>query len=180
MLRGWRRYKNHPNPRIRARFAYEAANLPVKYAGALWAARRRCQDDPHSVQLISQVLDELYAEFGWKARLAAPIVGRYFYHMLRREEQRLQNGWTYEPPTLLRNELGRRAGSGRASHGRNGRGRVPGPHRRPHRWSDSGRRREGYAFSALGSCIIPAFSPGTCAGRIVARAGHNSWHKYRG
>jgi radical SAM superfamily enzyme YgiQ (UPF0313 family) len=99
LLRGWKRYKNHPNPRIRARFAYEAANLPVKYAGALWAARRRCQDDPHSSQLISQVLGELYAEFGWKARLAAPIVGRYFYHMLRREEQRLQDGWTYEPLT---------------------------------------------------------------------------------
>jgi hypothetical protein len=31
MLRGWKRYKNHPNPRIRARFAHEAANLPVKY-----------------------------------------------------------------------------------------------------------------------------------------------------
>lgn len=99
LLRGWKRYKNHDNPRIRARFAYEAANLPVKYAGALWAARRRCQADPHSVRRISQVLDELYAEFGWKARLAAPIVGRYFYHMLRREEQRLQSGWTYEPST---------------------------------------------------------------------------------
>ena len=75
LLRGWKRYKNHPNPRIRARFAHEAANLPVKYAGALWAARRRYRDDPHRFQLISDVLDELYAEFGWKARLAAPIVG---------------------------------------------------------------------------------------------------------
>ena len=100
LLRGWKRYKNHPNPRIRARFAHEAANLPVKYAGALWAARRRYRDDPHRCQLISHVLDELYAEFGWKARLAAPIVGRYLYHTLRREERRLQNGWTYEPPTF--------------------------------------------------------------------------------
>ena len=65
----------------------------------LWAARRRYRDDPHREQLIAKVLDELFAEFGWKARLAAPIFGRYFYRMLRREEQRLQNGWTYEPPT---------------------------------------------------------------------------------
>jgi hypothetical protein len=100
LLRGWTRYKNHPNPRIRARFAHEAANLPVKYAGALWAARRRYRDDPHRFQLISTILDELYAEFGWKARLAAPIVGRYLYYMLQREERRLQNGWTYEPPTF--------------------------------------------------------------------------------
>jgi radical SAM superfamily enzyme YgiQ (UPF0313 family) len=99
-LRGWKQYKDDPNPRIRARFAYEAANLPVKYAGALWAARRRYRDDPHRWRLISQILNELYAEFGWKARLAAPIVGSYLYRMLRREERRLQEGWTYEPPTF--------------------------------------------------------------------------------
>jgi biotin synthase-like enzyme len=99
MLQGWKRYKNHPNPRIRARYAHEAANLPVKYAGALWAARRRYRDDPHRVQLIGKILDELIAEFGWKSRLAAPIVGRYFYRTLQREEQRLKDGWTYEPPT---------------------------------------------------------------------------------
>ncbi len=101
LLQGWRRYKNHPNARIRARFSHQAANLPIKYAGALWAARRRFRRDPHRKQLITQVLDELYAEFGWKARLAAPIVGRYLYRTLCREERRLQNGWTYEPPTFF-------------------------------------------------------------------------------
>ncbi|MEN6450984.1 MAG: cobalamin-dependent protein [Thermoguttaceae bacterium] len=99
-LRGWRRYRNHPNPRIRARFADDAANLPVKYAGILWAARHRYRHEPHRRQLIGQVLAELYAECGWKARLAAPLVGRYLYHTLRREEQRLESGWTYEPPTF--------------------------------------------------------------------------------
>jgi hypothetical protein len=100
LLRGWQHHKNHPNPRIRERFAHQAANLPIKYAGALWAARRRYRDDPHRRQLISQVLEELYSEFGWKSRLAAPIVGRYFFHTLCCEEQRLQYGWTYEPPTF--------------------------------------------------------------------------------
>ncbi len=100
LLRGWQRYKQHPNPRIRARFAYEASNLPVKYAGALWAARRRYRDDPHRRQLISRVLDELVAEFGWKSRLAAPVVGRYLYRTLKTEEQRLVAGQTYEPPTF--------------------------------------------------------------------------------
>jgi radical SAM superfamily enzyme YgiQ (UPF0313 family) len=100
LLRGWQHHKNHPNPRIRERFAHQAANLPIKYAGALWAARRRYRDAPHRRQLISQVLEELYSEFGWKSRLAAPIVGRYFFHTLCCEEQRLQYGWTYEPPTF--------------------------------------------------------------------------------
>ncbi|NQT39031.1 MAG: cobalamin B12-binding domain-containing protein [Planctomycetes bacterium] len=101
LLQGWKRYKNHPNARIRARFAHQAVNLPVKYAGALWAARRRFRHDPHCEQLISHILDELSSEFGWKTRLAAPIVGRYLYHTLCREERRLQNGCTYEPPMFF-------------------------------------------------------------------------------
>lgn len=101
LLRGWKRYKDHPNPRIRARFAHEARNLPVKYAGALWAAQRRYRDDPEGWRVIARVVDELHAEFGWKARLAAPLVGRYLYRALQREERRLQHGWTYEPPTFF-------------------------------------------------------------------------------
>ena len=30
VLRGWKAFKNHPSARIRARFAHEAANLPVR------------------------------------------------------------------------------------------------------------------------------------------------------
>ncbi len=100
LLKGWRRYKDHPNARIRARFAHEASNLPVNYAGALWACRWRYRDDPHRRQLIAEVLDELYAEFGEPARRAAPIVGRRLFRALQREEHRLQQGWTYEPPTF--------------------------------------------------------------------------------
>jgi hypothetical protein len=98
-LEGWKRYKNHPDPRIRARFALEASNLPVRYAGVLWAARHRYRNDTHRKGLIGGILDDLHAEFGWKSRLAAPVAGAYLYRMLRREERRLENGWTYEPPT---------------------------------------------------------------------------------
>jgi len=100
LLQGWRRYKNHPDPRIRARFAHEAASLPVKFAGAAWAARHCFRQDPHRRQVISEVLQELHAEFGWKSRVAAPLLGRWMFHQLRREEQRLGRGWTYEPPTF--------------------------------------------------------------------------------
>jgi len=51
--------------------------------------------------LISQVQDELYAEFGRKAQLAARIAGRALEIKLRAEEQRLRDGWTYEPPTFF-------------------------------------------------------------------------------
>jgi len=99
-LQGWQRYKDHSDLRIRRRFAHEAANLPIRYAGVLWASRRRYRNEPHRRQLIDGILNEFHAEFGWKSRLAAPIVGRYLYHTLRREERRLENGWTYEPPTF--------------------------------------------------------------------------------
>jgi radical SAM superfamily enzyme YgiQ (UPF0313 family) len=100
VLRGWKRYKDHPNPRIRARFAHEASNLPVRYSGVLWATRRWYQDDPARVRQIDEVLAELHGEFGWRSRMAAPLVGRYLYRALRRQDQMLHTGWTYEPPTF--------------------------------------------------------------------------------
>ena len=100
MLRGWKRYQDHPNPRIRARFADETRRLPSDGAGVLWAAQRYYQDDPHLAQLISQIQDELYAEFGAVARSAAARIGRFLYATLRRETRRLRQGSTYEPPTF--------------------------------------------------------------------------------
>lgn len=85
---------------IRARFAHEAANLPIKYAGVLWATRRAYQHDERLKTEITELLNELYAVCGWKSRLAAPIVGRYLYRKLQQEQQRLADGWTYEPPTF--------------------------------------------------------------------------------
>lgn len=99
-LRAWKRYKDHPNPRIRARFAYEASNLPRRYAGVLWATRARYRDDADRVRQITALLDELYEECGPISRRAAPIVGRRLYRALVREETRLRDGWSYEPPTF--------------------------------------------------------------------------------
>jgi hypothetical protein len=100
VLRGWKKYKQHPDPRIRARFAHEASNLPVNYAGVLWATRRRYRDNPRYVAQIGELLAELHAEFGWRSRLAAPIAGRYLYRKLREQQKMLEDGWTYEPPTF--------------------------------------------------------------------------------
>jgi hypothetical protein len=100
VLRGWRKYKEHPNLRIRARFAHEAANLPVRYAGVLWATRRQYRDNPKYVAQINELLSELHTEFGWQSYLAAPIAGRYLYRKLKKQQEMLDAGWTYEPPTF--------------------------------------------------------------------------------
>jgi hypothetical protein len=49
---------------------------------------------------MDELLAELFAEFGWKARLAATFGGPYVAWRIRREEKRLAKGWTYEPPTF--------------------------------------------------------------------------------
>jgi hypothetical protein len=43
------------------------------------------------------LLERLYEEFGWKTRVFAALSGIYLYYTLKREEQRLAGGWTYEP-----------------------------------------------------------------------------------
>jgi radical SAM superfamily enzyme YgiQ (UPF0313 family) len=100
VLRAWKKYRDHPNPRIRARFAHEAANLPARYAGVLWACRRWYRHDICRVHQINSLLREVHELFGWRSRLAAPIVGRYLYSKLKRQTAALQRGWTYEPPTF--------------------------------------------------------------------------------
>jgi len=100
VLRGWKKYKNHPDARVRSRFAHEAANLPVRYSGVLWDTRKFYRDKPQYVAQISELLKELHHEFGWRSRLAAPIAGRYLYSKLKKQQEMLAEGWTYEPPTF--------------------------------------------------------------------------------
>ena len=100
VLQGWKRYKNHPNLRIRRRFAWEARDLPVTLAGALWAAKRSFRSNVALSARITSTLKEIHREFGLKSRLITPFVGRYLGIMIAREERRLKRGWTYEPPTF--------------------------------------------------------------------------------
>ena len=100
MLQGWRRYKRHPDRRIRQRYAWDTRGLATMYAGALWATRDWYRDDDALSAKITQILRDIYREFGLKARLAAPLVGRYLRFTMAREARRLRQGWTYEPPTF--------------------------------------------------------------------------------
>lgn len=99
-LAGWRRYRDHPDPRIRDRFAWEARSLPTEYAALVGAARRYLRDRPELYRQLDRLLGELIREFGWKARLAAALGGRFLHWTSRREAARLARGWTYEPSTF--------------------------------------------------------------------------------
>jgi len=66
----------------------------------LWATRKFYRDKTPYVAQINELLRELHHEFGWRSRLAAPIAGRYLYSKLKKQQQMLEEGWTYEPPTF--------------------------------------------------------------------------------
>ena len=99
LLTGWQRYKDHPNPRIRAASRTRRA-ICRSTTPAAWACRQRYRDDPHRRQLIAGVLDELCAEFGEVARSACPDRRPPPLPWPATRGARLQQGWTYEPPTF--------------------------------------------------------------------------------
>ena len=104
-LAGWKRYKNHPNPRIRARFVLESHKAATKFSALVGAAKLYYYTNPIMYAKMSSLLRELHSEFGWKSYLYSIVGGRWLSRKLRKEEKRLVDGFSYEPPTFYeRNE----------------------------------------------------------------------------
>lgn len=99
-LTGWQRYKNHSNPRVRNRFLWEAQTLGTSSAGAVWAMRKWYGQNHEMANRLDLLLTDLHSTFGWKSRIAAPLLGRYLWSALQKEEKRLGAGWTYEPDSF--------------------------------------------------------------------------------
>jgi radical SAM superfamily enzyme YgiQ (UPF0313 family) len=101
LLRGWLALKDHPDPRVRERIAFETRDLATQYAGALWASETWFR---HSNAALAARLRAtrraVERAFGWKARLAARIIGPVVLGALWLEERRQRHGRTYEPPTF--------------------------------------------------------------------------------
>lgn len=100
-LNGWQKYINHPDPRIRARFAENTVTLRTAYAAAVWAMRKWYQGDEAMEDKLNTLMHRFYAEFGWSTRVAASLLGRYLHLMMKKEEKRLADGWSYEPKTYF-------------------------------------------------------------------------------
>jgi hypothetical protein len=99
-LAGWRRYKDHPDARIRERFRWEARELATAFSAVVAGAKLYYRKNPDIHAKMSAILADLKREFGWKSRLFAALGGPYVLRKLRQEEKRLAAGWTYEPPTF--------------------------------------------------------------------------------
>jgi len=101
-LQGWKRYKNHPDPRIRRRFEFEVRQLKNFSSACLWAMERKLRQTNAAISdQIRLLRHEVEREFGVLSRLAAALVGPVLLWTSRLEEMRLAEGRVYEPPTFL-------------------------------------------------------------------------------
>lgn len=105
-LKGWRRYRNHPERRIRERFAIEMEGVATVFAGALWAGWQWLRKNPALAKKIDGTLQEIFREFGLKAHVSARVLGPVLLFLIWREQRRLDRQWTYEPPTFYENNFG--------------------------------------------------------------------------
>jgi radical SAM superfamily enzyme YgiQ (UPF0313 family) len=101
-LAGWKRYKNDPDPRVRARFEFEARTLRKAYAAVLWGMEKHMRHTNEAVsQQVRALRAELEREFGLLSRAMSRTLGPVLWWAARREAKRLDRGVTYEPPTFI-------------------------------------------------------------------------------
>ena len=102
MLKGWQRYKDYPDPRVRERFTREMKKLSSAYNAALWVMEKEFKRVNRTVSdRIHKLRREVEKEFPVVARLTAASLGPILLWSTRREENRLAKGRTYEPPTFI-------------------------------------------------------------------------------
>lgn len=98
---GWKRYKDHPDPRVRRRIRGERMTLRA-YAAVLWAMERRLKDvNGTVVPQIRALRREIEQEFGWATAAASRILGPVLWWTSLREDRRLAQGNSHEPPTII-------------------------------------------------------------------------------
>jgi hypothetical protein len=114
-LQGWRRYKDHPDPRIRRRFRRDATALKWSYSGLLWAMEHllRPTNAPVARQ-IRTLRREVRRELGPASMLSEWSLGPLMLATAKRERRRLAEGRTYEPGTIVErtNWVGREDSAG--------------------------------------------------------------------
>jgi radical SAM superfamily enzyme YgiQ (UPF0313 family) len=102
MFRGWTRYRNYADARVRERFAREMKKLSTAYGAALWAMEREFAKVNREVsRQIASLRKQIEKESSLPARAAARLLGPVMLWTTRREEKRLSAGRTYEPRTIV-------------------------------------------------------------------------------
>lgn len=102
-LEGIRRYRLHPDLRVRERFQREMKNMRYQYSALLWAMERHLgwSNDEVTSQ-VRQLRLDIQRECGSvSSRLSSWLAGPMLLWLTRREERKLARGVTYEPDTFV-------------------------------------------------------------------------------
>ena len=100
--RGWMRYRDHWDARVRDRFHREAKELRRSYAAMLWVMEKYLKKSNPGISIrIRDLRHSLEREFGWIPRVVAHLAGPFVLWAARRENRRLIRGVRFEPPTIV-------------------------------------------------------------------------------
>jgi hypothetical protein len=101
-LDGWKRYGGDSSPRIRARWASEAAKLRQGYGAALWAMEQYLRGSNHLVSgRIRDLRQQIERQLGGLSRVIDPVVGRVLLWSARHEAAAYPAGRPLEPETFV-------------------------------------------------------------------------------
>ncbi|MGE0463587.1 MAG: radical SAM protein [Vicinamibacterales bacterium] len=102
MLVGWRRYRDDPDPRVRARVAAEAAQLRWGHGAVLFAMEKYLRDSNRAVsERIRSLRLQVERELGGVTRAIDHLVGPVLLWSTRREARLAPAGRRLEPRTFL-------------------------------------------------------------------------------
>ncbi len=98
MFEGWKRYRDDPDPLVRARAWLEAKQLRTGYGAALWAMEKYLRDTNRQVsERIRELRVEVERELGIVSRLVNHIAGPVALWASRRDHRRFPEGRRLEP-----------------------------------------------------------------------------------
>jgi radical SAM superfamily enzyme YgiQ (UPF0313 family) len=101
-FRGWQRYRQDPDPRVRARVAVDAAQFRHGHGAALWAMERYLRERNREVAArIRALRKEVEQELGTACRAINATLGPVLLWGSRREARRHPAGRRLEPRTFV-------------------------------------------------------------------------------
>ncbi len=102
MLTGWRRYRDDPDARVRARVRGEAAQLRLGWGAALWAMEKYLRESNRTVSdRIADLRVQVEREVGGLAPMIDRLAGPVLLWSARRDARRAPGGRRLEPRTFV-------------------------------------------------------------------------------
>jgi len=102
MMTGWRRYRDDPDARVRARVRGEAAQLASGHGAALWAMERYLRDSNRIISdRIGDLRRQVEREIGGWSPLIDRVAGPLLLWSARRDARRTPAGRRLEPQTFV-------------------------------------------------------------------------------